>query len=192
MRKKFTAPRVVTALALAALMLACVAASLLSPAQAAAKGVEFGDVVKLIERHYGVKRQGMSLAARAGIKVGKIIAERKFRYSEYGSVKFALFEDQDFSRPAGGIGFGAAASGVLEPEWQPLAEVRSGRDAEQVFVYLKEAGKLYKVLVITLSPRDGVAVQVDIKPDKLAQLLKDPDGAGKILTDEATEESSPE
>jgi hypothetical protein len=159
---------------------------------ASAKGIEFKDVVKLIERHYGVKQQGLSFAARAGIKIGKIVVDRKTRYSEYGSVKFALFEDQDFSRPSGGVGFGAAMSSVLQPEWQPLVEVRSGQDAEQVFVYLKEAGKVFKVLVITLGERDGVAVQVDIKPDKLAQLLKNPDTAGKILTDEATEDSSPE
>lgn len=161
-------------------------------APATAKGIEFNDVVKLIERHYGVKHQGLSFAARAGIKVGKIIAQVKYRYSEYGSVKFAIFEDQDFSRPAGGVGFNAAMSATLQPEWQPLVEVRSGQDAGQVFVYLKDAGKVFKVLVITLAERDGVAVQVDIKPDKLAQLLKNPDTAGKILTDEATEDASPE
>jgi hypothetical protein len=37
-----------------------------------------------------------------------------------------------------------------------------------------------------LRPRDATVVQASVKPEVLAQLLKDPGEMGKTLTDEAT------
>lgn len=161
------------------------------PARAAAQGrpAEFGQVVKLIETHYGVKRLGMSLLAKAGIKAGKIVANRMTRFSEYGSVKFALFPDQDFSGPRGD--FGAAMSAALRPGWEPLVEVRTGAGAEQVYVYTREAGKMFRVLVVTVGQRDATAVQAEIAPQKLMLLIKDAQEAGKVLTDEASDDAEP-
>ena len=159
------------------------------PARAAQhKPAEFGQVVKLIESHYGVKKLGMSLLARAGIKATQVVVSRKTRFSEYGSVKFAVFDDQDFSSPRGD--FGAALRAALTPGWEPLVEVRSGV-TEQVYVYTREAGKLFRVLVVTVGQRDATAVQAELAPHKLMLLIKDARDAGKVLTDEATDDAEP-
>lgn len=173
-------------IALAAVALSSAVAS----ASRAAKGGEFGDVVKLIESHYRVKHKGMSLAAKVGMKAGQMVARRLTNYSEYGSAKFVYFEDQDFTAAPGGADFFAAMRGELEPLWQPLVQVRAQKDGEQSYVYTREAGKFFRVLVVTIDRRDATVVQVDLAPQKLWLLMRDPDSMGKTLTDEAASDTT--
>lgn len=158
----------------------------LSPLCAPARakdGADFGDVVKLIERHYGARHRGIPLIARAGIGV----ARKLTRYGEYGSFKLAVFEDQDFSADARGQ-LQARLRAAMEPFWSPLVQVRAERDSEQTYVYARDAGKFFKILVVSIQPRDATVVQADISPQKLALLMKDPDSAAKTVTDEAMDE----
>jgi len=57
-------------------------------------------VVKLVERFYRVKHQGIPVLARAGMTAARTAARIKGgiarRLAEAGSVKVAIFEDQDF------------------------------------------------------------------------------------------------
>ena len=148
------------------------------------RGADFGDVVRLIEKHYNVKHRGIPLVARAGIGV----ARKLTRYGEYGSFKLAVFEDQSFDEPAGGPALHARMSAAMEPAWTPLVQVRSGANAEQTYLYARHAGKFFKILAISIQQRDAVVVQADISPQKLMLLLRDPDSAAKTVTDEAMEE----
>jgi hypothetical protein len=159
---------------------------------ASAKGVEFGDVVKLIESHYRVKHKSVPVLAKIGIKATELVARRVTRYAEYGSIKFAIFEDQDFGAPVGGADFATAMRARVEPDWNPLVQVRAQKDGEQTYVYTKEAGKIFKVLVVQISRRDATAVQVDVSPEKLWLLIKDPEVAGKNITDEAANDAEQE
>lgn len=163
----------------------CAGLALAGPtARAATKATDFGDVVKLIEKHYGVRARGIPLAARAGIGV----ARKLTRYGEYGSFKVAYFEDQSFDEPAGGASLHARMSAAMEPEWSALVHVSSGANSEKTFIYTRDAGKFYKILVVTIQQRDAIVVQADISPQKLMLLLRDPDTAAKTVTDEATGE----
>ena len=163
--------------------------STLSAPPVAADGKEFGDVVKLIESHYRVKHKSIPFAARMGLKASQVVARRVLRYAEYGSVKFAYFEDQDFTAPKGGLEFQRAMRGVIEPEWQPLVQVRLPNESEQTYIYTKEAGKFFRVLVVQISRRDATVVQVEVAPAKLLELMRDPDAMGKTLTDEASSDT---
>ena len=157
---------------------------------ARAKGAGFDEAVKLIESHYHVKHKSIPLLARAGIKATVIVARRLTRYAEYGSVKLATFEDQDFSAPKGRTDFATSLRTTLQPEWTPLVQVRLQQDAEQTYIYTKEAGKFFKVLIVTIGQRDATAVEMNIAVQKLILLMRDPDGMGKTLTDEATSDGS--
>jgi len=152
-----------------------------------AKGGEFNEVVHLIEAHYHVKHRGIPLLGKVGMKAARAIS----RDGEPGSLKLALFEDQDFA-PDESANFSRAMRDTLQPDWQPLVEVREQRSAEQTYIYLKEAGKFYKILLVNIERRDATALQVEISPEKLAELLRDPNGMGKTLADEATGDSAPE
>ncbi len=168
----------------------CLLLTLAAAPHVAAKSAEMGDVVKLIETHYGVRHKGTPLLAKVGLGAGKMVAKRMTHYAEYGSVKFAYFDDQDFtSRANAGTGFANSLRATLHPAWASLVEVRLDADSEQTYIYTREAGKFFQVLVITIGQRDATVVQAEVAPGKLMQLLKDPDAAGKTLTDEASDDT---
>src|ERR687890_469703 len=110
-----------------------------------AKDDDFKSVVKMIEKFYGVKHQGIPFLAKAGMKVATTAARIKGgtarRIAEAGSVKVAIFEDQ-------------------------------------AYIFVREAGDKFNVLVITIAQREGTVVQVTLSPKNLALLMKDPEGTG--------------
>lgn len=146
----------------------------------------FGEVVKLIESHYGAKQVRVSKAARLGAamaKTGAKVVSRKARqYLRYGDFKLAVFEDQDFS--ADSIAFHRRMREAVEPGWLPLVVVRVPGES-QVFTYTKEEGGKFKVLVIVLEQRDGVVVQVDLNTREMLKLLRDPADESRVIADEA-------
>src|SRR6185436_12348838 len=66
-----------------------------------AKGDDFNSVVKLIEQFYNVKHQGLPFLAKAAMKAvgvgAKIKGGEARRFAEAGSIKLAMFEEQEFS-----------------------------------------------------------------------------------------------
>src|ERR1044072_8143733 len=153
-----------------------------------AKGDDFNAVVKMIEQFYGVKHEGIPFLAKAGMGAARTAARIKGgtarRLAEAGSVKLAVFEDQKFNGEFSK--FRSTLNTALNETWSPLVQTVSATDNEQVYIYLREAGEKYNVLVITIDPRDATVVQVTLSPENLKLLLKDPEGTGKAITDEAT------
>jgi hypothetical protein len=153
-----------------------------------AKGDDFNSVVKMIEQFYRVKHVGVPFLAKAGMKVATTAARIKGgeakRIAEAGSVKLAVFEDQDFNGDF--TKFRSSLNEALNVTWMPLVQTLSAKDEEQVYIFLKDAGDKFNVLVITIEQRDATVVQVTLSPKNLALLLKDPEGTGKAITQEAT------
>ena len=153
-----------------------------------AKDDDFKSVVKMIEQFYGVKHVGIPFLARAGMKVATTAARIKGgeakRIAEAGSIKLAVFEDQDFDGDF--VKFRASLNGALILTWSPLVQTLSARDEEQTYVFMRSAGEKFNVLVITIEPREATVIQVTLSPKNLALLLKDPEGTGKAITQEAT------
>ncbi len=139
---------------------------------------------------YHVKHKGIPFLARAGIKttttVARIAGGPKRQLAEAGSVKVAYFEDQDFKSKGGLLGFRASMAAMLAQSWSPLIQVAAPKDEEQTYIYLRDAGEKFNVLVVTIEPRDACVVQVDLRPQALAKLMKNPDEMGKTITDDAT------
>lgn len=157
---------------------------------AQANGDDFGDVVKLIEQFYHVKHQGIPFLARAGIKatttVARIAGGPKRQLAEAGSVKVAYFEDQDFNSKGRFAGFRASIGAALAQGWSPLIQVASPQDNEQTYIYLRDAGEKFNVMVVTIEQREACVVQVTLSPRNLAALMRDPDEMGKTITIDAT------
>lgn len=155
---------------------------------AEAKGDDFNSVVKMIEQYYRVKHVGIPFLANAGMKVATTAARIKGgearQLAEAGSIKLAVFEDQNFNGDV--IKFRSSLNKALNDTWMPLVQTLSAPDNEQVYIFLKDAGDKFNVLVITIDQRDATVVQVTLSPRNLALLLKDPEGTGKAITQEAT------
>ena len=149
---------------------------------------DFKSVVKMIEQFYGVKHEGIPFLARAGMKVATTAARIKGgearQIAEAGSIKLAVFEDQDFNGDF--MKFRSSLNSALSGTWIPLIQTLSAQDQEQVYIFLKEAGDKFNVLVITIEQREATVVQVTLSQKNLALLLKDPEGTGKSITEEAT------
>ena len=174
------------------LCLILAAALLVLTPRAAAKTAKFSDVVKLVESHYGVKHRGMPLLAKMGMKTGMFFAKRLTPFPDVDDLKFAIFEDQDFTKPSEGHNaFGAALRGALAPNWQPVVEVHRRQTAEQTYLYGREDGKRYKVLLINIREREAVVIQVKIAPDQLLMLMKDAEANARTLAGETANDAQP-
>lgn len=159
-----------------------------APMPVAAKDDDFNAVVKMIEKFYSVKHVGIPFLAKAGMKVATTAARirggQARRIAEAGSIKLAVFENQEFEGDF--TKFRTSLNGALNTTWMPLLQTLSATNEEQVYIFLREAGQKFHVLVITIAQRDATVVQVTLSPKNLALLMKDPEGTGKSITEEAT------
>lgn len=175
--KRIFATTVVFAIALAAI-----------PFSALAKGDDFGAVVKTIEQFYHVKHKSIPLLARAGMKAtttaARIRGGEARKLAEAGSVKAVFFEDQEFNSHGELVNFRNAMRSALA-DWNPFIQTTSPKAEEQTHIFLKEAGEKFNVLVVTIEKHEAVVVQMTLAPKTLAQLMKDPEGMGKAITDDA-------
>lgn len=168
------------------IFIAVVLVAFSTPVQA--KDDDFNSVVKMIEQFYGVKHVGIPFLAKAGMKVATTAARIKGgeakRIAEAGSIKLAVFENQDFDGDF--VKFRASLNGALSLTWIPVIQTLSAKGEEQTYIFLRSAGEKFNVLVITIDQRDATVVQVTLSPKNLALLMKDPEGTGKAITEEAT------
>ncbi|MGI9168101.1 MAG: hypothetical protein ACR2G5_17260 [Pyrinomonadaceae bacterium] len=154
-----------------------------------AKSDDFGTVVKVIEDFYNVKHKSLPFIARAGIKTATVAARlsggvRK-RLAEAGSVKVVFFEDQEFNSRGGIANFRARVTSTLGGKWLPFIQVLSPGDEAQTYIFLRDAGPKYMVLVVTIEKREASVVQVTLAPQTLAMLMQDPNEMGKAINDDA-------
>ncbi len=170
-----------------ALMLFCAATPRV---QAVTLNDDFGSVVKMIEQFYHVKHQGIPFLGRAGIKAATTAARIKGgtarQLAEAGSIKIAIFEDQEFDSAGRFAKFRNSMNAALSENWTPFVQTLSAKGEEQTYIFLRNAGDKFNVLVITIEQREATVVQVTLSPRNLALLLKDPDNMGRAITQDAT------
>src|SRR2546423_12375624 len=106
-----------------------------------AKGDDFNSVVKMIEQFYRVKHEGIPFLAKAGMRVATTAARIKGgqakRLAEAGSIKLAVFEDQNFAGDF--MKFRTSLNDALNATWMPLIQTLSAKNEEQVYIFLKSA-----------------------------------------------------
>lgn len=150
----------------------------------------FNQAVRAIEQFYHVKHQNIPLLARAGIKAvrtaAKIRGGQYKQIAEAGSVRVAFFEDETFDSRGQIATFKGLVQQALAGDWSALVQTLSPKSEEQTYVYVRDAGKNFSVLVITIEKHEATVVQATVAPQALADLMKSPDEMGKALTDEAT------
>src|SRR6476469_6087320 len=139
----------------------------------------FNEAVKLIEQFYHVKHQNIPLLARASMKAVKTAAKIKGgeykKLAEAGSFRVAFFEEQTFDSRGQIASFKSAMQNTLSGDWSPLVQTLAPKNEEQNYCYIREAGKHFQVLVVTIDRREATVVQATVTPEVLAQLLKDPE-----------------
>src|SRR5882724_12656962 len=123
------------------------------PAISLAHGDGFNDAVTIIEQFYHVKHQNIQLLARAGMKAVRTAARIKGgdyrRLAEAGSIRVVFFEDQNFDSRGQIANFKAALQSTLIAEWSPLVQTLAAKDEEQTYIYLRDSGAKFSLLVVT-------------------------------------------
>jgi uncharacterized protein (UPF0128 family) len=67
-------------------------------------------------------------------------------------------------------------------DWSPILRVRS-RNGEQVYMYMREAGKSVKLAVVTIDKEQAAVIRATFSPDKLAEFINNPKIFGISLDD---------
>ena len=154
-----------------------------------ARGDDFDAVVRAIEQFYHVKHESIPLLARAGMKGARTVARIKSgdykRLADAGSVRLALFEDQEFNSRGQIANFKSVMQSTLNQNWSQLIQTLSAKDEEQTYIYVRDAGAKFHVLIITIERREATVVEATVAPDVMAMLMKDPSETGKALADDA-------
>ena len=172
------------------ILIACVLLFGSSVRIGSARGDDFNAVVRAIEQFYHVKHQNIPLLARAGMKAAKTAARIRGgdykRLAEAGSARVAFFEEQNFDSHDKIASFKASMKNALSEAWSPLVQTLAPKNEEQNYIFVRELGKNFSVLVITIERHEASVVEATVAPQILAQLMKDPNEMGKALTEDAT------
>ena len=177
-------------LKLVIILIACVLLFGSSVPIGSGSGDDFNAVVRAIEQFYHVKHQNIPLLARAGMKAAKTAARIRGgdykRLAEAGSARVAFFEEQNFDSHGQIASFKASMKNALSETWSPLVQTLAPKNEEQNYIFVREVGKNFSVLVITIERHEATVVEATVAPQTLAQLMKDPNEMGKALTEDAT------
>lgn len=134
-----------------------------------ARGKGFNDVVKYIEKNYGVKKTKVPMLGLAKFAVWMI------RPAGVKGFKLAVFEDQDFVSRAGTASFAQVMRQAYNKEWSPLVQINSRRDGNsRTYIYVKQSKKDVEFALATIEDREAVVIQVKFNPDAAARFLDNP------------------
>jgi hypothetical protein len=140
-----------------------------------AKADDFGTVVKTIEQFYSVKHKGMPFFARVALKslgaFGHLPVGSTRLLKDAGSLKVAYFEDQEFNSSGDFGQFRASIDAVLKGNWSPTVQVTRPPYQEQTYIYSREVGDKFKILVVNIERREASVLQFTLSPKSLAKLI---------------------
>jgi hypothetical protein len=141
-----------------------------------AKDREFDAIVKHLKTKYQAKKVKIPFlwVARFAVKIVRPAGVKSF--------DITLFEKLQFSRTALDEEMQAAMRNSLSAEWSPILRIRS-RTGEQVYMYMREAGKDVKIMFVTIDKDEAAVIRAKFNPDKLAEFINNPKIFGISLSD---------
>jgi hypothetical protein len=142
-----------------------------------AKGGEYKSVVKHLKTKYQAKKVKIPFIWLARFAVSVV------RPAGVKSFSVTLFEDLKFSRETLDEEMQLAMRSSFGADWSPIMRVRS-RTGEQVYMYMREAGKSVKIAVVTIDKQQAAVIRATFSPEKLAEFINDPKIFGISLNDD--------
>jgi len=90
------------------------------------------------------------------------------------SFKIKIFENLKYSHDGTDEVLNAVLQNSLGPGWQALVKVYSRSDGQQTFVYSKEEGKCFRIMVVNIGREDATVVKLKVNPDTLVKWIDNP------------------
>ncbi len=141
-----------------------------------AKPNEFKTVVSQIKKQYNAKQ--MRIPMVFGL-VG--IGARIFTKGAIKGLKIAVFEDQDFSKPLKDNSMESVFANAFDSNWTPNIRSYSKKTGERTYLYSKEAGKDFQLLITSIEARQAVVVTVKVNPEQMQKLIEKYNQDGSVL-----------
>ena len=152
-------------------LLAVALMSAFSAAPAVAGDREFHEIVQRLSAAYQKKPMPfmglISLAARFDQPEG------------VSGLKMAIFDDVDPSRASHSADLDAFVQKVAGADYCPMVHVRSNRDGEQTYIYVRDAKHGYEMLLLSLERSDAVVMKMHLNPKAMEAWVDDPVDHGK-------------
>ena len=141
-----------------------------------AKGGEYKKIVSHLKTKYRAKKVKIPFIwlARFAISVVRPAGVKSFSVT--------IFEDLKFSRETLDEEMQAAMKNAFGADWDSILRVRS-RTGEQVYMYMREAGKSVKIAVVTIDKQQAAVIRATVNPEKLADFINNPRIFGISLND---------
>jgi hypothetical protein len=146
------------------------------PSANAKGGGEYKAVVKHLKTKYRAKKVKIPFMWLARFAVSVV------RPAGVKSFSVTIFEDLKFSRETLDEEMRSALKNSFSADWSPILRVRS-REGEQVYMYMREAGKSVKITVVTIDKEQAAVIRATFNPEKFAEFINDPKIFGVSLND---------
>jgi hypothetical protein len=86
-------------------------------------------------------------------------------------IELAVFENLDGYHSA----LPDAIRRAVGSSWTPFIQVRSNRDRETVYVYMRQAGRDWKLLLVSMERAEATVVELLLDANGLARWVADPE-----------------
>jgi hypothetical protein len=145
-------------------------------AKSSGGGKEYKLIVSHLKTKYKAKKVRIPFLWLARVAVSVV------RPAGVKSFNVTLFEDLKFSRETLDEEMQSALKNSFSGDWNSILRVRS-REGEQVYMYMREAGKSVKLTVVTIDKAQAAVIRATVNPEKLAEFINDPKIFGISLND---------
>jgi hypothetical protein len=151
-----------------------IASCLLSAASAQAADREFTDVVRLIAEEFHARPTSIPMFGLVNVFAAAV------HPAGTKHIDLAVFEhlgDCDCQ----GRNLPEAIINAVGRSWKPFVQVRSRRGGQQetVFVYIRQDGKDWKLLVTAVEHDEATVVQLHLNTDALARWIASPEHSAR-------------
>ncbi len=140
------------------------------------KGSEYEAIVGHLKTKYRAKKVKIPFVWLARFAVGVV------RPAGVKSFSVTIFEDLKFSPATLDAEMQSAMRNSFSADWSPILRIRS-RTGEQVYMYMREAGKSVKITVVTIDKAQAAVIRATLDPEKLAEFINNPKIFGISLND---------
>ncbi len=154
-----------------------------APPAVNAKGNEYEQIVRHLKTKYRAKKVKIPFMWLARLAVSIV------RPAGVKSFSVTIFEDLKFSRETLDEEMQAAMRDSFGAQWSSILRVRS-RTGEQVYMYMREAGKNVKISLVTIDKEQAAVIRATINPEKLAEFMDNPKIFGISLDDNGKNEQT--
>jgi hypothetical protein len=143
---------------------------------------EYQAIVQHLKTKYKAKKVNLFFmwAARAIVSIARPAGVKSFSLTVFNDLKFS-YETVDNE-------MSMAMRNSYGPEWSEVFHDRS-REGQQAYLYLREAGKDVKVVLVTIEKENAAVMRATFSPEKVADFINDPKVFGVSLGDDQAKKS---